>query len=286
MSDTPSFSRKKFVIAGAGIAAAAVVREPAAEAHGGEVAAAPKPAHAAPKPAAKRAPLPPLASRPEAYSYFTAPESAFMEAAVERLIPTDAHGPGGREAGCAYFIDQQLVGRYGRGDTMYTHGPWSATPLPTQGYQSRLTPAEVYRLGIAATNAHVHEQHGKAFEQLSGAQQDAVLTALENGDVAFADVPAKVFFGMLLGDTIQGFFADPMYGGNRDKVGWKAIGFPGVGAVYINTVENFNKPYVVAPVGIADEKSDASAMHGAMVVPHQQTRAIAHMNAARGKERA
>jgi hypothetical protein len=70
----------------------------------------------------------------------------------------------------------------------------------------------------------------------------------------------KTFFGMLLGDTTQGFFADPMYGGNRDKIGWKTIGFPGVGAVYYAAIDKRNTPYVVAPVGIADEMKSQMAI--------------------------
>jgi gluconate 2-dehydrogenase gamma chain len=269
MSEKESLSRKAFVALGAGSVAAIATTDRAVAA--GE----PHRAAAAPhKPPKKSSAQGALGERPEAYAYFTGPEVAFMEAAVERLIPSDAHGPGAREAGAAYFIDQQLAGRYGRGETMYSQGPFGEA-LPTQGYQLRYSPADVYRLGIAATNAYTQRVYKKTFDQLDGAHQDAVLTALEKGTVTFDDAPATTFFGMLLGDTIQGFFSDPMYGGNRDKIGWKTVGFPGVGAVYFALVDKHNKPYVVEPVGIADEMQHTMALHDGVEVPHIQTRVAA-----------
>jgi len=273
MPDDKALSRKLFVILGSGaVAGAAAVAAPEALRAEPVAAGHAKPASPRPTPPMEHAPtLKALGARPEAYAYLTGPEVAFVEAAVERLIPTDAHGPGAKEAGVAYYIDQQLAGRYGRGDTIYTQGPWGAG-LPTQGYQLRYTPAEVYRLGIAATDAHAKTAYGKVFHLLDGAHQDVVLQGVESGAIVFEDVPAKTFFGMLLGDTVQGFFADPMYGGNRDKIGWKTIGFPGVGAVYLESVDKFNVPYDVAPVGIADEMQKSMAMQGGAPVEHVQTR--------------
>jgi len=187
MPDDKPLSRKLFVILGSGaVAGVAAVAAPEALRAEPLAEAVVKPAaphsmhpqhHAPPAPKA-------LGSRPEAYAYLTGPEVAFVEAAVERLIPTDAHGPGGKEAGVAYYIDQQLAGRYGRGDTMYTHGPW-APGLPTQGYQLRFTPADVYRLGIAATDAHAKSAYGKDFHLLDGAHQDAILQGLESAAITF-----------------------------------------------------------------------------------------------------
>ena len=271
MPDDKALSRKLFVILGSGAVAAVAAPEAArAEPPAPVIAKAPaahpaQPAHHAPPS------LPALGARPEAYAYLTGPEVAFIEAAVDRLIPTDALSPGGKEAGVAYYIDQQLAGRYGRGDTMYTHGPWAAG-LPTQGYQLRFTPAEVYRRGMAATDAYATVTYGKVFHLLDGTHQDAVLKGLESGAILFENVPAKTFFGMLLGDTVQGFFADPMYGGNRDKIGWKMIGFPGVGAVYLESIDKLNVPYNVAPVGIADEMKKSMALQGGMPVEHVQSR--------------
>jgi gluconate 2-dehydrogenase gamma chain len=214
---------------------------------------------------AKRpAPVPSLGSEPEAYTFLTSPESAFIEAAVERLIPADELGPGGREAGVAFYIDQQLSGQFGYAAKMYRHGPWQPDASPDFGYQLPLTPQQVYRLGIAATNAYCEKTYGKTFDKLSSAHQDDVLTALDGAKLSFDAVPAKTFFEMLYGNTVEGFFADPLYGGNRDKVGWKLIGFPGSAAAYYPFIEKHNVPYNVQPQSIADlQHAEQTAMSGA-----------------------
>ena len=194
----------------------------------------------------------PLGNEPEAYVFFVVPEQRFMEAAVERLIPADELGAGALQAGVAFYIDQQLVGAYGYAAKMYMQGPWGEG-VPEQGYQLPLTPREVYRLGIAETNDHCKRAYGgQTFDQLTPDQQDATLTGLEKGTIDLPNVPAAVFFGMLYGNTVEGFFADPLYGGNRDMIGWKLVGFPGVAAYYRAALPTYiNKPYVVAPVSIA-----------------------------------
>jgi gluconate 2-dehydrogenase gamma chain len=65
-------------------------------------------------------------------------------------------------------------------------------------------------------------------------------------------VPAPLYFAMLWTHTHEGFFADPLYGGNRDKAGWKLIGFPGVAAAYVDEIGKYNVPYRVVPVSIGD----------------------------------
>jgi gluconate 2-dehydrogenase gamma chain len=206
-------------------------------------------------------PVPSLGSEPEAYTFFTAPESAFIEAAVERLIPSDKLGPGGREAGVAFYIDQQLSGQFGYAAKMYKQGPWMPDAPPTFGYQLPLTPQQVYRLGIAATNAYCGKTYGKTFDKVDGTHQDDVLTALDRSQLKFDSVPAKAFFEMLYGNAVEGFFADPLYGGNRDKVGWKLVGFPGAAAAYYPFIEKHNVPYVVNPQSIADlQHAEETAM--------------------------
>ncbi len=87
------------------------------------------------------------------YVFFTAEEAAFIEAATARLIPKDDLGPGAREAGVPLFLDRQLAGAFGRAARWYMQGPW-AKGTPTQGYQSRMTPAELYRAAIKAIDDH------------------------------------------------------------------------------------------------------------------------------------
>ncbi len=249
MSDR--FSRKDFVaIVGTATAAAAVPSAPAAavEAPAAPAAAPAHPGHVAPNAPAHVAPL---GIEPEAYVFFSGPEAAFVEAAVERLIPTDANGPGAKAAGVAYFIDQQLNGVFGVAGNSYRSGPWMAG-TPMQGYQLRQTPADLYRQGIAATNDYCMRTYRKTFDVLDAAHQDAVLQGLDTGTIAFEVPPSKAFFEVLLQNTVEGFFADPIYGGNRDKVGWKLVGYPGVAAYYAQKITDWNKPYRVEPVSIAD----------------------------------
>src|SRR3546814_1096962 len=84
------------------------------------------------------------------------------------------------------------------------------------------------RVSIAAIGRHVDRQFGgRAFPQLSTAEQDRLLKDLETGAIQFQEIYPPIFFETLLANTIEGFFADPAYGGNRDMIGWRMIGFPG-----------------------------------------------------------
>ena len=182
--------------------------------------------------------------------WFTEPEAAFITTAVARLIPADELGPGAVEAGVPTFIDRQLAGPYGRGERWYMQGPWSPG-LPTQGYQTRLTPAGVYRAAIRAIDAAVvRESRGGSFARLAAADQDAFLQRLEKGDVGLDGIDARSFFAQLLQNTLEGFWSDPIHGGNRDMVGWKLIGFPG--ARYDNSpyVAQHGQAYPLPPVGL------------------------------------
>ena len=184
------------------------------------------------------------------FTWLTDVEAAFITAAVARLIPADELGPGAVEAGVPIFIDRQLAGPYGRGERWYMQGPWSAG-APTQGWQTRLTPAGLYRAAIKAIDAAVvRESRGGSFAKLAAGDQDAFLQRLEKGDVALDGADGKAFFAQLLQNTLEGFWSDPIYGGNRDMVGWKLIGFPG--ARYDNTefVAQHGQKYPLPPVGI------------------------------------
>lgn len=193
-----------------------------------------------------------MADEALAYSYLTQPEIRFLHAAVERLIPADELGPGAKDAGVTGFIDHQLASVWGSHGRNYRAGPWPEG-TPQQGFQSRLTPREIYRAAIRETNVHCLKQYGKAFEFLPPREQDEVLKGLESGAIELLSLSARLFFGLLLRNTMEGFFADPIYGGNRDKAGWKLIGFPGVPASnYNDFIDEHNVPYRVEPVSILD----------------------------------
>jgi gluconate 2-dehydrogenase gamma chain len=188
---------------------------------------------------------------PEVYVYLKAPEVEFLEAALARLIPADELGPGAKEAGVAVFIDRQLAGEFGTMAREYGLGPWREG-TPQQGYQSRLTPREVYRAAIAETDERCLRLYGKKFAALSTAEQEEVLKALAEGAFTLGSAGAPLFFDLLWQNTQEGFFADPIHGGNRGKAGWRLVGFPGVAAVYTEQIEKHGVPYRAEPVSIAD----------------------------------
>ncbi len=182
--------------------------------------------------------------------YFNAEERRFVQAAVERLIPADDLGPGGVEAGVVEFMDRQLGGPFGRAARWYMEGPWREG-TEQQGYQLRLAPAEVYRHCIPLVNDYCRNNFdGRDFATLPGEQRDEVLSALEEGDIPVELNQPEIFFELLLQNAKEGFFADPMYGGNRDFAGWKMIGFPGPRYDYEPYIENYGEPYPFPTVGL------------------------------------
>jgi len=198
---------------------------------------------------------PPRPVNPMGWYFFTPAEATTVEAIVDRLIPADHLSVGGKDAGCAIFIDRQLAGSFGKSSRLYMKGPF-AKGLPTQGYQAELTPAARYRDGLRALEAHVRGAHGKGFAQLSGEQQDEILAGLESGKIELKLAPGlstRGFFDLVLENTMEGFFADPLYGGNKGLAGWKLVGFPGARYDYRDHVDKHNVPYPRGPVSIYGE---------------------------------
>ena len=190
------------------------------------------------------------AAQQGSYVFLSAPEAEFLTAAVARLIPADDLGPGAVEAGAVVFIDRQLAGDYGRASRWYMQGPW-AKGEKTQGYQSRYTPAGLYRAAIREIDQAVAAEHRAAsFARLGTVDQDRWLKDLEDGKPKLPTVDAKAFFTMLLQNTQEGFWSDPIYGGNRDMVGWKLIGFPGARYDHSAFVKRHNERYPLPPVGL------------------------------------
>jgi len=193
---------------------------------------------------------PVLPVNPDGWLYLTPREVAIVEAVVERLVPADESGPSGKDAGCAVFIDRQLAGPYGGADTLYMRPPFM-NGVPGQGPQSQFAPKQQYRLGLAALDDYCKANFGnKGFAALSAEERDGVLTSMEKGTISFEGINAKDFFQLIWANTMEGFFADPVYGGNRDMAGWKAIGFPGARYDYRDYVDQHNKPFPLPPVGL------------------------------------
>lgn len=182
----------------------------------------------------------------------TATEAAFLTAAVDTLIPADELSPSGSDCGIVTFIDRQFASAWGGGAKAYRSGPFHSG-TPEQGYQLALTPHEYFAAGIAAANEWTQKTYDKTFDRLTPDERVAALTAMEEGKAQFTRFDAKAFFRQLHAITVQGFFSDPMYGGNRDKVAWKMIGFPGLPALYSNLIDEYrDKRYTAPPQSIAD----------------------------------
>ena len=187
------------------------------------------------------------------YTFLNLAEAAFVEALVDHMVPADELTPKGTDIGINIYIDRALAGGWGQGERLYMQGPWKLG-APSQGYQLPLTPAQLYRAGIEATNVHCRKTYGKTFDRLDEQQREEVLLALSSGKLAFDNgLPARVFWSTLYATVMEGMFSDPIYGGNRDKAGWRLIGFPGVIAVNRENVEKFrDKKFPADPIGIAD----------------------------------
>ena len=168
-------------------------------------------------------------------------------------------GPGALEAGVPTYIDRQLHGAWGAGEKLYRAGPWAAG-TPSQGYQLPYTPAELFRTALRGVRDDLQKTRQTSFEKLSGEEQDGYLTELQNGTRDLAGVPSKVFFESLLASTIEGYFCDPVYGGNKDMAAWKMIGFPGARYDYRDWVERYNERYPHPPISIAGRNA-GSPLH-------------------------
>jgi gluconate 2-dehydrogenase gamma chain len=204
-------------------------------------------------------------------AFFNIHEAATVDALVSRIFPGSADDPGAHEAGVVFYIDRSLSGtNLGYTKKTYTQGPFpvvSEEPVPVEaasnlgpyhyvsvsaeqisryGFQSVLSPQEIYRRGLEFVDAYAQSQSQKDFVDLDPGQQDSILTDMEADTATGFDGPSgKAFFTWLRNDTIEGMFGDPMYGGNRDLVGWTLIGYPGAQRQYTPAElqdPNFSRP--------------------------------------------
>ena len=235
------FDRRDFlkgaVVGGAAAASATVAIAPA------------ETAQAQPSPPATS----PTTTEAAGYEFLNLDEAAFVEVLVDHMVPADTLTPKGTDLGINIYIDRALAGAWGKGERLYMQGPWKQG-TPSQGYQLPLTPAQLYRAGIVATNAHCRKTYGKSFDRIETAQREEVLVGLSKSTITFDNgLPVRVFWGTLYQTVMEGMFSDPIYGGNRNKAGWALIGFPGVIAVHRDHVEQYRgKPFPNKPVSISD----------------------------------
>lgn len=194
----------------------------------------------------------------DGHVFFTAADIAFLTPAVDRLLPEDGF-PSASQAGVLTYIDRQLAGPYGAGERLYLKGPLRQG-TPEQGYQLGLPPAAVYRESLDALASHAA---GRGFASRAPEEQDAFLRQLEAGRWMLKRVPSAVFFETLLANCIEGYFADPQYGGNRDMAGWRMVGFPGAFANFSQWVGHHGARFSRAPMSIAMTSASAGQGHGA-----------------------
>jgi gluconate 2-dehydrogenase gamma chain len=234
MADDNNPIRRRNFLMGAGTAVAASLAAPVAP----DAQTAPSAASASPE-------VEPLLT-------LTATEHAFFVAATDTLIPADDLSPSGSQCGVATFVDRQLAGAYGGGARLYRDGPFTKAK-PELGYQLPLNPREFFRAGIAAANDWSRKTYGKDFDRLADADREAALKAMEAGKAEFSGFSSRMFFNALLDLSMEGFFADPIYGGNRDMAAWKMVGYPGLPATYREDIKKyFGKKYDKPPRSIAD----------------------------------
>ncbi|WP_342131839.1 gluconate 2-dehydrogenase subunit 3 family protein [Hydrogenophaga sp. OTU3427] len=193
------------------------------------------------------------APAPVGYRWLLPSEQGFVEALVNHMCPADSHSPNGMDMGLHIYFDQALAGEWGQGARLYLKGPF-IKGTANQGYQLGLTPAQLFRAGTEGLVLYCAKQYGKAFESLSPADKDAVLQGLQANRITLPnEVPANTYFAHLYQLFVEGMFSDPVYGGNRNKMGWKMIGYPGVSTNNRQNIVRFkNRPYQVEPTSIAD----------------------------------
>lgn len=198
----------------------------------------------------------------EARTFFSRNEDFdLLSAATERIFPEDDNGPGAIELGVPYFIDRQLSSEWGTNANDYMNGPFPQIkeveqyeeedtdqneqgansevkiPTPTPRYQSRMTRATMFLEGIHTMQRVSQDKFGETFIKLEAAQQDEILQLFESGEAEMDGTSSNTFFNLLLTTTIQGVYADPVYGGNRNMAGWKMKEYPGPRMSYLNEIQ-------------------------------------------------
>jgi gluconate 2-dehydrogenase gamma chain len=157
-------------------------------------------------------------------AFFNDEDAATIAAFTERLMPGAPGKPGARDAGVLNYIDLALAGAY-------------------QDQQ------DFYRRGLAALEEYCRANHKQSFAQLAAAMQDEVITAIAEGKASgFTWPTAQAFFNTLRTHTMEGMFADPIYGGNKDFAGWRLVGFPGAQPAFTTADLQSRQPFTRAPI--------------------------------------
>jgi gluconate 2-dehydrogenase gamma chain len=201
-----------------------------------------------------------------------------IEAAMARIIPTD-HEPGASEAGTIDFLDRYLTGI----DYVYAKPDGSGfvqlEGKRAEAWRQRIEVVrQKYLEGIEELNQRSRAEFGDDFADVAPDQQDAILAMIEGpareqerareeeqsvagftpSEPALQQIAAEIdldFFPLLVLHTRQGFLADPIYGGNRNRVGWDVIGFPGPSSMADAHAGHYSTlPYFAETVDVTGEK--------------------------------
>lgn len=212
-----------------------------------------------------------------ALQFFSVDEAKLMDAIAGRIIPGTPDDPGAREADVFIYIDHKLAYKKNNGFVEPTYflppfarvikteepqskpeAPATTKEIPVKdteidryGFQSKMKPQETYQKGLASVDKYAQMKYQKKFEDLSEAQQDQILEDMDNGNAKGFDQPSdRAFFKVLRDDVIEGMFSDPVYGGNKNMVGWSLIGYPGAQRAYtpvdLHTEGNVRPPQSIA----------------------------------------
>ena len=190
--EQPRIISRRDILRSAGIAGAAAITAPVANITSADAAPAP-----VVQAAASTSP------RREASENLTATEADLLEAVVDRLIPSDQHGPGAKDARVTHYIDRALGGALASSKAAYS-------------------------AGLASLDRYARSSRGKPFLELSNTDRESMLIDVETGAATGFTGSSAQFFAMMLNHTRQGMFGDPYYGGNANFIGWDLIGYPGV----------------------------------------------------------
>src|SRR6266571_3060026 len=157
-------------------------------------------------------------------AFFNLSDAATVAAFAERLMPGAPGKTGAHDAGVLNYIDLALAGAY----------------ADLQDF---------YRRGLAQLDAYCRKTYNEPFVRLSAARQDEVITALEEGKATgFTWPTAQEFFNTVRTHTMEGMFADPIYGGNKDFAGWRLVGFPGAQAIFTPADIESKQAFTRAPI--------------------------------------
>jgi len=198
----------------------------------------------------------------EARMFFSRREDfEILSAATERIFPENKDGPGAIELGVPYFIDKQLAGAWGLNAKDYMKGPFvqnqqiqgfqdrnrnqdsqgpnteTQAPTPSARYQTRLNRNEIFILGIRKLESVSQDKFKVKFVKAEADQQDEILQMFDDNEVELAGVDSETFFHLLIQTTIEGAYADPLYGGNKNMMGWKMKEYPGPRMGYLDQIE-------------------------------------------------